>query len=577
MPINLPPINQQLIKGLEQARTEQLTNLSKLLGISVGNSLLASVENVEPVTAQQRSELLKHTEEQLQQLYRSPATPAVKAQINQLLEQQQLLKSPELKWVHLLVNNRALLTYTDKPPQPGQSLPIQLTDAQRLVQLGPIAPKLMDIALNLSATARSAAATSAGTLNPSNLSATAASAQLTSLAKNTLLRASSAINLGNNIQVHTNSLSANTNSLSRSDIQSQLTTPNLLATALRNLLPQKDQPQELYTALSKIQQLPISSRHELLSNSVQKALKTLADQLRSPVQLSNPKLLPMIVKNSGVFFENKLAQQLSTGTTTQTDNNMVTNRLTTQDLKGALLQLLNRVTQDLASSKQPDPNLPSDAAKTAAGAATREPLTSTVNNLLPPQLPGLLAFLQHLPERSGPELSNRVLRTQLLMLLQQHTLTSLGKVQLQQTQTLNHHHNQPDAAQANQSWLFEIPVKYGHEVHMLSMQLAQETVENNGEESEKNKPKIRQWTVTLSFDLPNAGKFYAQLNVLDENVSAKLWAEKPETLLAAKEKLANLRAQLEAQGVTVKQLICVHGAPPSTTISLQYSLVDVTT
>src|SRR5690606_2827406 len=55
----------------------------------------------------------------------------------------------------------------------------------------------------------------------------------------------------------------------------------LLAEVLRNLLPHKDQPQQLYSALPQLQQLPASSRHELLSNTLQQALKTVADQLRS--------------------------------------------------------------------------------------------------------------------------------------------------------------------------------------------------------------------------------------------------------------------------------------------------------
>src|SRR5690606_9622362 len=115
MPINLPPVTPQLLKGLEQGRSEQLAALSKVLNIAIGNQVNASVEKIEAITPQQREVLLKLTQEALQQLSRNPVTPAAQAQIARLLEQQQLLGSAQLKWVHLQVNSRPLLTYTDKP------------------------------------------------------------------------------------------------------------------------------------------------------------------------------------------------------------------------------------------------------------------------------------------------------------------------------------------------------------------------------------------------------------------------------------------------------------------------------
>jgi hypothetical protein len=597
MPINLPPITQQPAKAIDQAvaqpQTEQLANLSKLIGITVGNNVLAEVEKVEAISPQQREELLKRTQEVLMQLHRSPVTPAIKAQITQLLEQQQLLNSAETKWVHLLINGRPLLTYTDKPLLAGQSVPVQLSDAQRLVLTDALlSPKSAESLARATATAIQGAALDA--VRSATLSTQAALTQsvLTATGKTVLADGPDQAGLFKNNQ---NNILNNilTNSQSSAQDNTRLQTQALLATALRNLLPQKDQPQQLYSALPAIQQLPLTSRQELLSNSLQQALKTVADQLRSPLQLSNPKLLQMIVKNSGVFFEHKLATNLADnnsagnnstgsnikpGTTPINPGVILTNRLTTQDLKGALLQLLNRINQELSNAaKTPDVprvNLPgSSTTLNASLAALTQPGT-----LLPQQhLPGLMQLLHQIPQRSAPELSNKVLRTQLLMLLQQHTLGSLAKVQLQQLHTLNHQQNQADTAQPTQSWLLEIPVKQGHDVQTMEIRLQQEWVEDEKESSENTDKKIRQWSVTLSFKLPDAGGFYAQLTVVNDTVSAKLWAEQEGTLNEAKLKLNNLREQLEAQGVVVKQLQCVQGTPPATTISLQYSLVDVTT
>lgn len=575
MPINLPPITQQPAKAIDkvvaQPQIVPLANISKLVGITVGNNVLAEVEKVEAINPQQREELLKRTQDVLMQLYRSPATPAIKAQITQLLEQQQLLNSAATKWVHLTVNGQPLLTYTDKPLLAGQSIPVQLSDAQRLVLMdASLSPKAAESLARATATAIQSAAMDAVRSATQSTQATLTQSALTASDKTPLVDGADPLAALKNPQT-----------LAQPGARNE--TQALLANALRSLLPQKDQPQQLYGALPDIQQLPLSSRHALLSNSLQQALKTVADHLRSPAQLSNPKLLQMIVKNNGVFFEHKLASNLPNnapagtkpGAPVQTNAGAIlTNQLTTQDLKGALLQLLNRLNLELGNTaKAPSAPLTSTTAPSA-----------NLSGLVPPgmfvpqqHLPGLLQFLQQLPQRSAPELSDKVLRTQLLMLLQQHTLGSLAKVQLQQLHTLNHQQNQADAAQPTQSWLFEIPVKQGHDVHTMEMRLQQEWIEEKQEDGNNSEKKVRQWSVTLSFDLPDAGAFYAQLTVVNDTVSAKLWAEEEGTLKEAKIKLDNLREQLEAQGVLVKQLQCVQGTPPATTISLHYSLVDVTT
>lgn len=597
MPINLPPITQSLIKGVEQARAEQMATLSKIIGITIGNNVIATVEKVEPINPQQREELLKRTQETLLQLQRSPATPAVKAQIAQLVEQQQLLSSTQVKWAHLQINGRPLLTYTDKPLAAGQSVSVQLSNPQRLVLTAPlpvdplIAPKMTGFLTpngGLSTGAASTVALPTATLTTPVLSTSLVAPALSALATK-LAEGLSAAGSRAPASVATTTEQPVTGIAPGERKQTQM----LLAEALRNLLPHKDQPQQLYSALPQLQQLSASSRHELLSSSLQQALKTVADQLRSPMQLSNPKLLQMVVKNSGVFFEHKLAQNLPTNapakpaefthlknTFGNTENNqaVTANRLTTQDLKGALLQLLNRVNQDLVATNKLSENArPSVAATYTSPAAAPPPATSPFASAAQiPTLAGLLQFLQQPVQRASPELSLKVLRTQLLMLLQQHTLGSLAKVQLQQAHTLNHQQNQSDTTQPTQSWLFDIPMKHGHDVHNLELRLEQSWIDDE-KQSDENDAKIRQWSVTLSFNLPDAGGFHAQLTVVHDTVSAKLWAEQDGTLNEAKIKLENLRIQLESQGVVVKQISCVKGTPPSTAISLNYSLVDVNT
>lgn len=599
MPINLPPLSSQLLKGLEQGRSEHLAALSKLLNVAIGNQVTASVEKIEAITPTQREELMKRTHEALQQLLRSPATPAVKAQIVRLQEQQQLLSSEQLKWVHLQVNSRPLLTYTDRALLPGQTVTVQLTDAQRLALVNP-SPAL------------TAAVTSSGGVAPTN-SAVGAGGSTLAHALAQVLTAGARTASDNPLSATPSDQSASPRSgltqttlpvpavetpvpvtdkaTSKVDLaRGSAETLNLLAAALRNLLPQKDQPQQLYAALSPLQQMPVERRQAVIPASVQQALKTLADQLRSPQQLSNPKLLPLIVRNSGVFFENKLASQIvdtgvlpkgnpPTGSSPIGPDGSLTNRLTTQDLKGALLQLLHRVKQELPANSGRDPSAPlgpsSAAQSTYPGAATTAHVTQVQQSALPVSLPDLLQLMRF-PQRPERELSDKVLRNQLLMLLHQQTLGSLAKIQLQQVQTLSHQQSQTDSAQPTQSWVFDVPVRHGQEVHNLEIKLQQDWVDE-GEGENKGGVKVRQWSVTLSFDLPDAGGFYAQLIVINETLSVKLWAEQQTTLSEARLKLDNLHEQLSTQGIVVKQLQCVQGKPPSTSISLHYSLVDITT
>ncbi len=543
MPSNLPPITQNLLSSMQQMRSEQLASLSKITGLSIGSTVMAMVEQIAPATQSQRDLLLAQSQQLLAQLQQKPATPAIKLQITTLLEQQQLLASPPLKLVQLQLNNRALLTYTDQPVQVGQQIPVKLDTQQRLVQL--------------------LTALSAGTSPLTTKEGEPDLAAITKAQQSVVQTAAA-----------------------------QAKAQSALAEALRTLLPQKEKPQELLAALAPLQQLPIKQRDQLLPATVQQALRSVADQLRSMPQLTNPKLLPMVLKNSGVQFEHKLAANISPApelpaglkNPVPTPTNPLNQKLISQDYKGALLHLLNQLGQALGKTAPPKNEVPPPLTSTPSATPPSSTATQPLNPLLstdfalptPLQFPAALQLLQHLAARPNLDLSDKVLRTQLMMLLHQHTLTSLAKVQLQQLHTLNHQQSQADSPQPTQSWLFDIPVRYGQDVHPLEIRIDQEWV-NDEKNKENQREKVKQWSVMLSFNLPRLGGLYAQLTILDDAVSAKLWAEQASTLAQAQASLDSLRQQLQSQGVDVKQLQCVTGPPPSRSVSLNYALVDIQT
>lgn len=576
--MELSSVTDKLVQNAQRAQVEQIMAITKVLGLKVGNQFLADVQKVTQATPEERAQLVKTIEANLAQLNKNSAAPAIKALITQLEAQKSLVETPGVKLVTISVNapppvNTAapaatniptplattLLTYTNQPVQVGQTLLIQLSEGKGLQLLQPLT-KAQVAAFNtlLQTTSTQTTTTSTGSVNPNN----ALSELLATI-----------VTQNKNIAIK------NTDAVGET---------------LRRLLPQKDKGQDLLASLPKItqfiQQLPIAERKEWLSNQVQQSLKTLSNHIRLTDQLSNPKLLEMTLKNNGQGFENKLAQLVS-----GQKNNELTiapasahagitspllkfgeqsiaphkqiaipqisvEKMASQDLKGALLGLLHELDSELGSTKPSLPGLP-----------LANEFNKNVVAIALPQFLGLLANKQQ------GELSQKQLRTQLVMLMHQYTLGSLAKIQLQQVHTLNHQLGQADQPQPTQSWQFEIPVRQGHDVHPLHIQMEQQWVEEQNDDKEKSSTRVRQWNVMLNFDLPLIGQFYAQLTVLGDNLAAKFWAENETTLQEAKIRLDGLKMLLEGEGIRVTQMQCLPGLPPKPKMTVSYSLVDIKT
>ncbi len=531
--MDITNLTQNLIKGIEQKNTDQLVTLSRLLHIALGKIVMASVTETTPVTPQEQDALLAKTVAALAHINKladniAQLTPALKAEETRLLDQQTLIKSPGLKWVTLLVNNQALLTYTDKPFTTGQTLALQLVSPQKLVFLE--MPDTGDI----------------------------------------------------NIQ-KSNSLLSTTNLLSATidksaTYKANASTQQIIANTLRHLLPHKDTPSALLTALSQWQNIPRANQQQLVSPTLAQALKSVAEQIRSPLQLSEPKILKQVMSSSGVFFENKISKLLTNNPTT---NSTTLNRTYSQDLKGSLLNLLSKVNQELTGNNKP---LTTDQTATLLQQITTYIPTAGTTAAIPGDvaknsLPlDISLIIQQLMAKPVKELSDKELRTQLLVLIQQHSLHSLAKIQLQQLVNLNYEVNNKDSAQSNTVWQIDIPIKHHNEVQQLNLHIEREWVEDKNATAEnKTATKVKQWSVTLRFDLPTLGEFCAQLTIIDNTVSATLWATRETTFTQVMEHMESLRTNLETEGIQVKQLQCIKGMPPQKPMALSYSLIDIST
>ncbi|RYZ98494.1 MAG: flagellar hook-length control protein FliK [Moraxellaceae bacterium] len=286
------------------------------------------------------------------------------------------------------------------------------------------------------------------------------------------------------------------------------------------------------------------------------------------------------MKNSGVFFENKLNHLITKENTDTQGGSHKLNNIYTQDLKGSLLTLLNRVTQELSGSNKPITgeqtlklfqNLGGNTVAHQTTVTTPLPNKTDISQNL-----GLL--IQELMHKPIKELSTKELRTQLLVLLQQHSVHSLAKIQLQQLHSVNHELDTKDSSAPNSSWQLEIPVKHHNDVHHLHLRVDREWVDEKKEsDAEKSTHKIKQWSVTLRFDLPTLGEFCAQLSIVNTQVSATLWATREKTFTEVREHIEGLRKQLEGEGIDVKYLQCMRGMPPPKPMALSYSLIDIST
>jgi hypothetical protein len=577
--MDLGYINEKLLHNVQRVQFEQVALIGKTLGLAPGSQFLAKAQSVTQTSPAERAEIIKSIDASLAQLNKNSAAPATKALINQLTEQKNLLQNAAIKLVNLDINPQSvsrpnaatsplpnLLTYTAQPVHSGQALLLQLTEASGLRMLQPLTQTQLDAVIKF---LQSNGIDLAQTRITNPAMAKALAVQISKLDLSALLETGAAGKKSPPITEATRAAITET---------------------LRNLLPQKDSGQDVLASMPKIaqiiQQLPVAQRKEWLSSHIQDALKTLANQIRTSDQVTNPKLLAAALANNGQTFENKLSQ-LPNSAQVSADSKAnplpggkgtwnlpadvlksgnaklagpvqtatATDKVFAQDLKGALLSL----SQQLLTELNKTPLL-------LSADASRNSLSMTL-----PQLLGMFANRQH------GELNQKQMRTQLIQLMHQYTLGSLAKIQLQQLHSLNHQLSQPDVSQPNQSWQFELPIRHGHEIHPLQIHLEQQWIEEQQDAQEKHNNRVRHWTVMLNFDLPVVGKFYAQFALLNDAMSAKFWAERESTLTDAKQKLNVLTQHLESQGIKVTQMQFIPGLPPQPKMALGYSLVDIKT
>lgn len=298
---------------------------------------------------------------------------------------------------------------------------------------------------------------------------------------------------------------------------------------------------QLARALQTLSSPPADNRQTAVAPQIRQALEQLVSQLPQAGKLQrantdNPvDTLKAWVRDSGLFAESRLAQAPASPPA---------------DLKLAL----NRLVTALLNSQNEE-----------AEAFNRYvPLTSKDLVQSPLQFPQAGSPLAPPPPQD--QLNTGQMLRLLAGMLNRITVNQLHSQTLTTRTTA-------DAPVATPTWLLELPWLDAQN----QPRTAQLRLEHDGEDADSNRPKRRvaEWRLTLAMDLDEAGAVTFELGIQQQQVSARIWAEKTETLRRANEELPQLRQRLGDLGLDVVELECRRGQPQGAKTQLDHRLVDI--
>ncbi|RBW50017.1 flagellar hook-length control protein FliK [Marinobacter sp. F3R11] len=132
-----------------------------------------------------------------------------------------------------------------------------------------------------------------------------------------------------------------------------------------------------------------------------------------------------------------------------------------------------------------------------------------------------------------------------------------------------------EAAAATSTMLLDLPwVTPQNEPRMAQLRLEQHKNESSSKGDSGKRTAISEWRLNLSVDLEQAGVVNFEVSLRQQEVSARVWAEKQDTLKQVNQELPLLRRSLTELGLDVTDLECRRGSPSYPTTKLEHRLVD---
>ncbi len=85
---------------------------------------------------------------------------------------------------------------------------------------------------------------------------------------------------------------------------------------------------------------------------------------------------------------------------------------------------------------------------------------------------------------------------------------------------------------------------------------------------------VAEWRFSLAMDLDQAGQVFFEVALRQNAVSARVWADRQDTVRQVNRELGELRSRLIELGLDVSELECRRGQPPAATTRLEHRIVD---
>ncbi|SOB74845.1 hook-length control protein FliK [Marinobacter sp. LV10R510-11A] len=148
--------------------------------------------------------------------------------------------------------------------------------------------------------------------------------------------------------------------------------------------------------------------------------------------------------------------------------------------------------------------------------------------------------------------------------------------------TVNQLHSQILTARAGgeapapaSTMLMDLPwVTPQNEPRVAQLRLEQHKEDSASKGRDGKRAAISEWRLNLSIDLELAGALNFEIALRQQEVSARVWAEKQDTLKQVNEELPLLRRSLIELGLEVTDLECRRGSPSYPATKLEHRLVD---
>lgn len=287
--------------------------------------------------------------------------------------------------------------------------------------------------------------------------------------------------------------------------------------ALRRVLPRQASPTPLLANMSWLTRNDghrnTGNMHVAVPERIAEAVRVFWQAVPEAETLADADSWTRVLGNSGMFLEAKLAATESSGT-----------QPAAQDLKALLLSLRAALLESGARLQVPVPAQQPSPAPLPMLHGALEPLRSVAANL------------------SSAESAQDTVDT-----LYQQTEGALARMTA--TQLTN-------AAAHGLAWLVEVPVRFGDDVQLLRFRF-----EREARAREPARAEDADIAVETVLTLSASETLHARIVLRSQRISVQLRSDSPALVTALQEASGNLARSLQAAGLNVDQILCLHGLP----------------